>query len=131
MMQTKLSQKLGQRLALTPQLTQSLKVLAMNCMDLENYLDETIECNPMLEMDPNARASSELENQGRTLEMPEREQWKESGDNRWETMYAQSSRDACRTRSSSGRVNRVWANPCMNRWIASPCRRVIIRWLMH
>ena len=42
MMQTKLSHKLGQRLALTPQLTQSLKVLAMNCMDLENYLDETI-----------------------------------------------------------------------------------------
>lgn len=93
MMQTKLSHRLGQRLALTPQLTQSLKVLAMNCMDLENYLDETIECNPMLEMDPNARASSELENQDRTLEMPEREQWKESGDNRWETMYAQSSRE--------------------------------------
>jgi RNA polymerase sigma-54 factor len=93
MMQTKLSQKLGQRLALTPQLTQSLKVLAMNCMDLESYLDETIECNPMLEMDPNARADPELEGNERALEVTEREQWKESGDNRWETMYAPSNRE--------------------------------------
>jgi RNA polymerase sigma-54 factor len=92
-MQTKLSHMLGQRLALTPQLTQSLKVLAMNCMELENYLDETIECNPMLEMDPNVSASPELESHEHALEVAEREQWREYGDNRWETMYAPSSRE--------------------------------------
>ncbi len=93
MMQTKLSHKLGQRLVLTPQLTQSLKVLAMNAMDLESYLDETIECNPMLEMDPNSSTASEPERNERALEMAEQEHWKESGDNRWETMYTQTSRE--------------------------------------
>ena len=93
-MQTKLSHKLGQRLALTPQLTQSLKVLAMNCIELENYLEESIESNPLLEMDFNAAASTETPNQDRALEVAEREQWKETGDDRWESMYSSSSRDS-------------------------------------
>jgi len=93
-MQTKLSHKLGQRLALTPQLTQSLKVLAMNCMELENYLEESVESNPMLELDPNAAAASEAPNQERALEVAAREQWKEAGDDRWESMYSSSSRDS-------------------------------------
>jgi len=93
-MQTKLSHKLGQRLALTPQLTQSLKVLAMNCMELETYLEESIESNPMLEMDFNAATANETPNQERALEVAEREQWKETGDDRWESMYSSSSRDS-------------------------------------
>ncbi len=93
-MQTKLSHKLGQRLALTPQLTQSLKVLAMNCMELESYLEESIESNPVLEMDFNASSPGDSNNQERALEMTEREQWKETGDDRWESMYASSSRDS-------------------------------------
>jgi len=94
MMQTKLSHKLGQRLALTPQLTQSLKVLAMNCIELETYLEESIESNPMLEMDFNASLSNETPNQERAIEVAEREQWKETGDDRWESMYSSSSRDS-------------------------------------
>ncbi len=92
---TKLSQKLGQRLALTPQLTQSLKVLAMNSMELEAYLEECLESNPLLEIDPAAQKSAEAQEQGeqRALEMAEQDQWKEQGDNRWETMFAQSSRE--------------------------------------
>ena len=93
-METKLSHKLGQRLALTPQLTQSLKVLAMNCMELENYLEESVESNPMLELDPNADSARETPNQERALEVAEREQWKEGGDDRWESMYSSSSRDS-------------------------------------
>jgi len=93
-MQTKLSHKLGQRLALTPQLTQSLKVLAMNCMELESYLEDSVESNPMLELDPNASAASETPNQEHALEVTEREQWKEAGDDRWESMYSSSSRDS-------------------------------------
>jgi len=92
-METRLSHKLGQRLALTPQLTQSLKVLSMNCMELENYLEESIESNPMLEMDFSAAAADEAGSQEHALEIAEQERWKESGDNRWETMYAPSSRD--------------------------------------
>jgi len=95
-METTLSHKLGQRLALTPQLTQSLKVLSMNCMELENYLEESLESNPMLEMDFSVASASEPNNQDHALEVAEQEHWKEAGDNRWETMYASSSRDAAR-----------------------------------
>jgi len=92
-MQTKLAHKLGQRLALTPQLTQSLKVLAMNGMELQSYLEESIESNPMLEMDFNATPTPDAAGQERALEVAEQEQWREQGDNRWETMYASASRD--------------------------------------
>lgn len=96
---TKLSQKLGQRLALTPQLTQSLKVLAMNSMELEQYLEECLESNPVLEMDQSAQGGEELPD--RVLETAERDQWKEQGDNRWETMFAQSSRDGAPDREAT------------------------------
>jgi len=92
-MQTKLAHKLGQRLALTPQLTQSLKVLAMNGMELDAYLEESIESNPMLEMDFNTTPTTDTEGQKRALEVAEQEQWHEQGDNRWETMYASAGRD--------------------------------------
>jgi len=95
-METTLSHRLGQRLALTPQLTQSLKVLSMNCMELENYLEESLESNPMLEMDFSVASSAEANGQNHALEVAEQERWKELGDNRWETMYASSSRDAGR-----------------------------------
>jgi len=91
-MDVKLTHKLGQRLALTPQLTQSLKVLAMNCMDLETYLGENIESNPMLEMDADA-TPVEPDMQRSAIEVSEQQQWKEQGDNRWENMYAPSTRD--------------------------------------
>jgi len=91
-MQTKFSHKLGQRLALTPQLTQSLKVLSMNAMELDTYLEECLESNPMLEQDQNASADipavQELAASGTA-----NEEWRESGDNRWETMYTPSSRE--------------------------------------
>jgi len=87
MQSTKLTHKLGQRLALTPQLTQSLKVLAMNTMELENYLEECIESNPILEVDPSTQKSPEQEAADKSQETAEQEDWKELGDNRWETMY--------------------------------------------
>jgi len=92
-MKAKLSHKLDQRLALTPQLTQNLKVLAMNCLELETYLEESIECNPMLEMDQAMPSGPESDAADRSEEMAKEEQWKEVGDNRWETMYTPSSRD--------------------------------------
>lgn len=89
-MQTKLSQKIGQRLALTPQLTQSLKILSMNAIELDTYIDECLVSNPVLEA-----AERPLDENGNEAEAVAREveaqaEWRESGDDRWETMYTQS-----------------------------------------
>jgi len=89
--QTKLAQKLGQRLALTPQLTQSLKVLAMNSIELEAYLEECLESNPLLEQEQEASA---LENSESKNESEYEEDWREQGDDRWETMYSAAARDS-------------------------------------
>lgn len=92
--QAKLTQKLGQRLALTPQLTQSLKVLAMNAIELEAYLEECLESNPLLEHEQEQEAPT-LENSEAKNESSEYEEdWREHGDDRWETMYNSASRDS-------------------------------------
>ncbi len=77
-----LSQKQAQRLALTPQLTQSLKVLAMNSQELEAYIEESLESNPLLEMDTESLPRVE-----EAAVSQQKEDWREQGDNRWETMY--------------------------------------------
>ena len=90
-MQTKLAQKLGQRLALTPQLTQSLKVLAMNALDLEAYIDECLESNPALEINERQQVDGRRNEQEAAMQEAARQQdMRESGDNRWESMYARS-----------------------------------------
>ena len=100
-METRLSHKLGQRLAMTPQLTQSLKVLAMNAMELESYLEEAIESNPMLEIDRDSIVTPDAKVQEQhAIERDEREQWKQD-DSRWETMYSASSRDDMPDREQS------------------------------
>ena len=96
-MQTKLTQKLGQRLALTPQLTQSLKVLAMNTVELETYIEDCLETNPLLEktQEQEKPESNAVEKE---VELPkseaeklqEQDAWRESGDDRWESMYSNS-----------------------------------------
>jgi len=98
--QAKLSQKLGQRLALTPQLTQSLKVLAMNSMELEAYLEECLESNPLLEQEQESIASeAAVEN----TEAADADAWRERGDDRWESMYASASRDSLPDRDQQWR----------------------------
>ena len=81
-----LTQKTTQRLALTPQLTQSLKVLAMNSQELELFIEESLESNPLLEIDPSA-----LETQNDQGHEQQKEDWHEQGDQRWETMYQNNS----------------------------------------
>ncbi len=82
-MQTKITARLGQRLALTPQLTQSLKVLAMNAMELEAYLEECVESNPLLELTERETPDAPA------LDASAVEPWQEQGDNRWERLYNQ------------------------------------------
>jgi len=89
-MQTKLSQKLGQRLAMTPQLTQSLKVLAMNAMELDAYIEECLESNPVLEAVDRPVDEGKIVQEANAQEIEAQEEWRESGDDRWESMYAQS-----------------------------------------
>lgn len=76
-----LSQKATQRLALTPQLTQSLKVLAMNCQELELYIEESLESNPLLEVE-----GETLSDEPKETQVAE-DEWREQGDDRWESMY--------------------------------------------
>jgi len=92
-MQTKLTHKLGQRLALTPQLTQSLKVLAMSAVELDAYLQECLETNPMLESEQLPDSELAAQESERVLELPDADARVEQGDDRWETMYAAASRE--------------------------------------
>jgi len=85
--QTKLSQRIGQRLALTPQLTQSLKVLAMNAMDLDAYIEECLESNPVLEAGEKPQDEHSSEQEAASQEADRQADWRESGDNRWDSMY--------------------------------------------
>ena len=86
---TNLSQKLGQRLSLTPQLTQSLKVLAMNAVELSSYLEECLEKNPLLELD-----SEQQELAGEVpesaMETQNEEQAWNYDDGSWETSHSSS-----------------------------------------
>jgi len=90
---TNLSQKLGQRLALTPQLTQSLKVLAMSSMELETYLEDCLESNPLLEIDPTVQQQdlAAEKNDVAASEMATDEQEWQQDDGRWESSHTASS----------------------------------------
>jgi len=92
-MGAQLSQKLGQRLALTPQLTQSLKVLAMSSVELEAYLEACLESNPLLEIDPDIQVQdlAAEKNDAAASEVRTDEQEWQKDDGRWESSHAVSS----------------------------------------
>ena len=82
-MQTKLVSKLGQRLTMTPQLSLSLKILAMNSIELDIYVKQCMENNPLIE----AEGPAEDVDAETIPEVIEQNSWREAGDNRWERMY--------------------------------------------
>jgi len=84
-----LSQKQAQRLALTPQLTQSLKVLAMNSTELELYIEESLESNPLLEMEAPKEASPSSEESPNAAK---EETWQDQGGERWDNNAYQNTR---------------------------------------
>ncbi len=51
MLKTGLQLKIGQTLALTPQLQQTIKLLQYSALELQNQVQEMIEQNPLLELD--------------------------------------------------------------------------------
>jgi RNA polymerase sigma-54 factor len=87
--QTKLSAKLKQGLTLTPQLAQSLKVLAMNAVELDTYLETCLESNPLLEAETESLTPTPAEAETENADEP----WQESGDDRWESMYSSAARE--------------------------------------
>jgi len=50
-MKQTLSLKIGQQLAMTPQLQQAIRLLQLSSLDLQQEIQEIIEVNPMLELD--------------------------------------------------------------------------------
>jgi RNA polymerase sigma-54 factor len=50
-MKQTLSLKLGAQLTMTPQLQQAIRLLQLSCLDLQQEIQDTLEVNPMLEVD--------------------------------------------------------------------------------
>ena len=57
-MKQALQLKLGQQLALTPQLQQAIKLLQMSTSDLQQIIEETLESNALLERESDAEPES-------------------------------------------------------------------------
>ena len=95
-MQTNVSINIGQRLIFTPKLAQSLKILAMNTIELGEHIDECLDSNPLLENE--MQANDELdESILKKKEESAEDDWRERGDDRWEAM--------CTSTSSCERTN--------------------------
>lgn len=58
-MKQSLQLKMGQSLALTPQLQQAIKLLQLSTLDLQQAIEETLESNPLLEREEDGDAHSE------------------------------------------------------------------------
>ena len=56
-MKQSLQLKLGQNLALTPQLQQAIKLLQLSTLDLQQAIDEALEANPLLEREEDSTES--------------------------------------------------------------------------
>ena len=56
-MKQALQLKLGQQLALTPQLQQAIKLLQLSTIDLQQIIEETLESNALLERESESERS--------------------------------------------------------------------------
>ncbi len=85
-MQQSLGTNISQRVIFTAKLAQSLKILAMNSIQLDEYISDCLESNPLLEQeagdDGDITGTKEIANQAEN-------DWREQGDDRWYTMYSQ------------------------------------------
>lgn len=95
MADTSLQLRLSQKLALSPQLQQAIRLLQLNRIELREYIQETLDSNPILERDEGAAGEeisdheqdsgesterSELESASDwELDSPGSEQWSEGG----------------------------------------------------
>jgi RNA polymerase sigma-54 factor len=86
MAEQSLQLKLTQKLALSPQLQQAIRLLQLNRIELREYIQDALDSNPLLERDesdaPEAEDSGEFESAGSDTDLDRRE---ESSDTDWET----------------------------------------------
>jgi RNA polymerase sigma-54 factor len=61
MMKQSLQLKMGQSLALTPQLQQAIKLLQLSTLDLQQAIEETLESNPLLEREEDGDSHEETQ----------------------------------------------------------------------
>ncbi|MEZ5441171.1 MAG: RNA polymerase factor sigma-54 [Lysobacterales bacterium] len=74
-MRPALSLQLGQHLALTPQLRQAIRLLALSTLELKGELTEAVETNPLLELDEGfGEAPSAEERAAAERETPDRDE---------------------------------------------------------
>ena len=104
-MKPSLQLKMGQQLAMTPQLQQAIRLLQLSTMDLQHEIQEALESNPMLEAEEQQppETSTELQNNEELvdlskdiIELPAKEdtEWAESiptelpVDTGWDDVYS-------------------------------------------
>lgn len=63
-MKQTLQLKVGQQLAMTPQLQQAIRLLQLSSLELRTEVQETLETNPMLDVDEEAEQEASAESQG-------------------------------------------------------------------
>jgi len=73
-MKQSLQLKMGQSLALTPQLQQAIKLLQLSTLDLQQAIEETLESNPLLEREEEGEAQSENQDSQSDVTLPPQQQ---------------------------------------------------------
>ena len=97
-MKPSLQLKLGQHLTMTPQLQQAIRLLQLSTMDLQTEIQQTLEENPMLEMDEdipgieaeqNKPSETDIAQQDAQLDMDKNQELPDElpVDSEWEDIY--------------------------------------------
>ncbi|MCQ1057152.1 RNA polymerase factor sigma-54 [Photobacterium sp. ZSDE20] len=63
-MKTSLQLKIGQQLAMTPQLQQAIRLLQLSTLDLQQEIQEALDANPLLELEEGTQESTNDESDG-------------------------------------------------------------------
>lgn len=114
-MKPSLQLKLGQHLTMTPQLQQAIRLLQLSTLDLQTEIQQTLEENPMLEIDEeqatadNSKEQSETEiaagDQNIDLETKQEIPDEMPTDSNWDDIYDVTTANASGTQSSSDSNN--------------------------
>ena len=112
-MKPSLQLKLGQHLTMTPQLQQAIRLLQLSTMDLQTEIQQTLEENPMLEMDeespgserePQEKSEAELTQQDAQLDLDRTQGLPDElpVDSEWEDIYDVATAGISNAAQSSG-----------------------------
>jgi len=70
--------RLGQQLTLTPQLQQAIRLLALSTLDLKQEIQQTLECNPLLEREEFSENGDAGGVEDVSLDSPEAVEWEDT-----------------------------------------------------